>query len=126
MADLGLVFHNLRDHLETALDVLGGKATGSARERLLTHMASEEEGNQRLLADALANAAPEERRAVQLALDHSRLFVDIVKGAEIAPDLGKSILSHLLEEHDQGLLMAPGAAPRSGWTVGSLLGEKKP
>lgn len=128
------VLHNLRDHIVTLRDILDrNQATGDARARLLAHMLREEEDNQRRIAAALPSAGPEQKRALEVALDHSRFFCDIVRGKEIAPELAKSLLEHFQEEHDQGLAAPlasppakPPAPPRPGWTVGSLMGGTKP
>ncbi len=121
------VAHNLRDHIVTLREILErNQATGDARERLLAHMLREEEDNQRILAEELASAPPERKRLVEVALDHSRFFCDIVRGKEISAPLAKSLLEHFQEEHDQGLLANPEPPARAGWTVGSLLRGSDP
>jgi hypothetical protein len=128
MRDVALILHNLRDHVVTLRDIYERNlATGDARARLLQHIRAEELENQAEIARIAAGAAPELRRVLGIALDHSRFLCDIIEGKEIAPQLAISLLEHFQEEHDEGHLAlptAPAAPQRPGWTVGSLLGGK--
>ena len=122
MRDIEVVFHNIRDHLESLPGILAGEGIrGAARATLLRHIQREEEQvNQPLLRAALAEAPEEERAALEVALDHSRLVVDFARAEEVTPELAARLAAHFQEEHDDGLLTPP--RPRRGarWTVGSL------
>lgn len=113
------VLHNLRDHIGVLRAIHEhDAATGEARDRLLSHIAFEEQENQRLLAEALKVAPASEHRTIALALEHSRILCDIIDGSELSPGLARELLEHFQEEHDTGLLAPSDARPRL--TVGDL------
>ncbi len=123
------ILHNTEDHLIVLTDILvGNKAQGAARERLLQHIALEEGANLENLS-ALLESAPSYEAKV--ARDHSQLILDIIQGNEMVPELGIKLLEHLLEEQREifkriSTVPAPdGISPpkTQGLTVGSLIGK---
>ena len=128
MAELARVLHNIRDHIVVVRAICErSEAVGGARERLLGHIVAEEIINQEELTRLIASASPAARRAAALALDHSRLLSDIVRGVEIDKSLALELLEHFQEEHDAGALLdaaiadTAAPAPRAAFTVGSLI-----
>ncbi|MBI2901646.1 MAG: hypothetical protein HYY17_15795 [Planctomycetes bacterium] len=130
MRSVAQVLHNIADHVLALRAILErNEATGDFRARLLKHILDEEVDNRRFLGAAAGTASQEEKRTIELALDHSLFVCDIARGEEVSPGLAKSLLEHFQEEYEQGFLdepAPPAGPPRPGWTVGSLLGGPKP
>lgn len=125
----GQVIHNLKDHTETLLAILrDGKASGGAKERLLDHILHEEQKNQRDIQDAIdAAKTPLDKSQLELALQHSHLLIDMIRGTEIDGELSIELLDHFMEEHHQGFLdLRSEPAPAQDWTIGSLIGSPQP
>ncbi|HEY9867668.1 MAG TPA: hypothetical protein V6D08_00550 [Candidatus Obscuribacterales bacterium] len=123
MTSLADILHNITDHTDTILRVLGQQdLSQDFMSRMMDHILFEEKENTARLQE-LQNSEPSP--LIQKLIDHSFFIQKIIKDESMPVDLKQELLGHFLEEHQvwQSDLPAPEikTAPETrGWTVGPM------